>query len=257
MHQPISFSPGGYRYVLHQIRDRGYTFAKMADSQVQAGGPVAILRHDIDFSVEYALQMARLESEEGACATYFFMTTCAYYNLFTDRSREVLAEIVALGHEVGLHWDSRFLPTRPEDCADFFKAQLLLLSSVTGEKVRSCSQHIPTDTPAFDISPFIEFNAYSSRINQRYQYVSDSSMAWRKTTPLDLIAQGVDMQFLSHPIWWMAEGENQADKIRNMTAQAEQALRDNSEEYLVYMQKVLDDRERFDQYFRETQKTFK
>ena len=56
MHQPISFSPGGYRYVLHQIRDRGYTFAKMADSQVQAGGPVAILRHDIDFSVEYALQ---------------------------------------------------------------------------------------------------------------------------------------------------------------------------------------------------------
>jgi hypothetical protein len=82
-------------------------------------------------------------------------------------------------------------------------------------------------------------------------------MAWRKTTPLDLIAQGVDMQFLSHPIWWMAEGENQADKIRNMTAQAERALRDNSEEYLVYMQKVLDDRERFDQYFRDTQKTFK
>lgn len=253
MAKSIVFSRSGYRDLLDEIRQQGYTFVKMADSQLP-GSPMAILRHDIDFSVEYALQMARLEAAAGVHATYFFMTTCAYYNVFTDRSRESLAEITSLGHEVGLHWDSRFLPARTEEHADFFKAQLLMLSSVTGEKVKSCSQHIPTDTPAFDISPFVEFNAYSSRINKRYRYVSDSSMAWRQFTPLDIIAEGVDMQFLSHPIWWMAEGENQAAKIRSMTAQAEQALRDDSEGYLVYMQKVLDDRERFDRYFRETQK---
>ena len=250
----IEFSPSGYRGLIEGIRNHGYDFAPMANA-FACNGRLVILRHDVDFSVEYALKMARLESEAGVRSTYFFMITCEHYNIFSPLNREALIEISALGHEIGLHWDSRFLPEQAGQQADFFRAQVRMLSSITGNAVRSASQHIPTDTPAFDISPFIEINAYSKRINDRYSYVSDSSMVWRQHTPLDLVAEGVNIQFLAHPIWWMADGSTQAEKIRSLVKSLHRQSVDCSEAYLVYMQKVLDNREKYDKYFRESQKS--
>lgn len=128
-----------------------------------------------------------------------------------------------------------------------------MLSSVTGQEVLSASQHIPTDTPIFDISPFVKINAYSKSVNDRYGYVSDSSMSWRQYTPLDFLAKKVSFQFLAHPIWWMADGSTQAEKINFfMTTLCNQKI-ELANSYLLYMNKVLDSRDLYDERFRTVQ----
>jgi len=65
-----------------------------------ASGPVA-LRHDVDHSLDLALEMAWLEAEQGCRATYFVLPDQPYAR--EDRFLEKCLQIQALGHEVGLH----------------------------------------------------------------------------------------------------------------------------------------------------------
>lgn len=247
----IEFSVTGYEDVLKRSTEAGYHVIPMRDA-FTAAAPTMILRHDVDFSIEHALSMARQEHRAGVCSSYYVMVTCDYYNVFSQTSRDALQEIVSLGHEVGLHWDSTFLPADAERHRGFFRAQLEMLSSASGAPVRSASQHIPTDTPPFDIGPYVQINAYSAAVNDRYTYVSDSSMVWRESTPLDLVAAGVDIQFLAHPIWWMADGSTQDEKIRATINGLNDANTSRSENYLDYMKTVLGERAKYDEYFRET-----
>lgn len=248
----ISFSKDGYLRLLKTVMENKYSILPMREAH-RCSDPAMILRHDVDFSIDLALEMARIEHHLGIRSTFFFMTTCDYYNVFSAHGRSALIEINSLGHEVGLHWDSNFLPENKDDQADFFKAQLRMLSSVTGQEVLSASQHIPTDTPIFDISPFVKINAYSKSVNDRYGYVSDSSMSWRQYTPLDFLAKKVSFQFLAHPIWWMADGSTQAEKINFfMTTLCNQKI-ELANSYLLYMNKVLDSRDLYDERFRTVQ----
>lgn len=209
----LPFSTDGYLSIIEAARKAGYTLVPMRDA-FETPAPVMILRHDVDFSPACALEMAKHEKDLGVRATYFFMTTSEYYNVFYSESRATLREIAGMGHEIGLHWDSNFLPEREEARAPFLKAQLALLGNIVGAEIISASQHIPIDTPVFDISPYIKHNAYSPAFIKDFTYVSDSSMAWRAKTPLDLITTGANIQFLAHPVWWMTAPDTREGKLR-------------------------------------------
>lgn len=249
-----NFSPCGYLSLIETIKNHGYECISMADA-FKGKERAIILRHDVDLSVEYALQMARIENEACVSATYFFMVTSEFYNLFNPLNRKMLLEISNLGHEIGLHWDSNFLPSGVEDYADFFRAQILMLSTITGKAVRSASQHIPSDTPSFNIDPFIEINAYSRRVNDIFEYISDSSMVWRQNTPLDLIKRGGCIQFLSHPIWWMSEGFSRKEKIHAFSELLCRQSKNSTKDYLSYLEQHLSNRVRHDEKFRDLQKS--
>jgi len=60
------------------------------------------LRHDIDYSLDAALEMASLEASAGVTSTFFLLHTAPY--MTTDsRAIEKLLQIQDFGHEVGLH----------------------------------------------------------------------------------------------------------------------------------------------------------
>ncbi|MCQ1535089.1 hypothetical protein FTO70_05175 [Methanosarcina sp. KYL-1] len=59
----------------------------------------ALIRHDVDRLPENALETARIESELGIKATYYFRTT---KNVFVP---EIIKEVSNLGHEVGYHYE--------------------------------------------------------------------------------------------------------------------------------------------------------
>ena len=72
------FTLGHYRELLHAARSGGYRFAHF-DEPPRRGD--LLLRHDVDLSLDAAVQMAELEAEEGVSATYFLMTESVFYNL--------------------------------------------------------------------------------------------------------------------------------------------------------------------------------
>jgi hypothetical protein len=97
------------------------------------------LRHDIDHSIDVALEMAYWESSKGIKATYFILDTAQYFS--DPRILEKCYQIQEFGHEVGIHLNSI---TRWFECGDDpysdLKKQLLYFREA-GIKVSGTSAH--------------------------------------------------------------------------------------------------------------------
>lgn len=57
------------------------------------------LRHDVDLKPENSLATARIESQQGLQATYYFRAVPESWN------EQIIKEISALGHEIGYHYE--------------------------------------------------------------------------------------------------------------------------------------------------------
>ena len=63
-----------------------------------------VVRHDIEFSVDRALEMARIEADElGISSTYTVQLRNNTYNALSEKNIKTVREIQKLGHRIGLH----------------------------------------------------------------------------------------------------------------------------------------------------------
>lgn len=102
--------------LLFPLRERRFTYGEYARFLGGLGGREVVLlrefargagdlalRHDVDSRLESALELARLEHEQGLRATYFVLHTAPYWS---DRDLlPRLRRLQELGHEVGFHND--------------------------------------------------------------------------------------------------------------------------------------------------------
>jgi hypothetical protein len=198
-----AFDLDHYRELLEAAKAGGYRFAGF-DLDPRPGD--LILRHDVDLSLEAALEVARLEHAAGATATYFLMTESVFYNLAAKTGRHALEELRALGHAVGLHavypharLDERFDPVvawhNPDP--DYMSA--------------------PIDGAA---------NVMEPRFFSPATYRSDSNQHWRNGCPHEDLARGdFDwLQLLTHPEIWAFPGATMRETMESML-DADRAVR--------------------------------
>jgi hypothetical protein len=91
----LSIKPEFFDYLKH------FGATQTLDVYRNSSGPAIALRHDVDYSLDTALEMAYWEAESGIRATYFLLHTTRYWG--TDRFTEKCAQLLAFGHEIGLH----------------------------------------------------------------------------------------------------------------------------------------------------------
>lgn len=177
--------------------------------------PFVILRHDVDYSPRAALRMATLESEAGWHSTYFLLPNGAYYNLLDPRHAGLPRQLVDLGHEVGLHYDVRFLDTFPRrDWDGLLDAQARLLETLSGQPVVSIAMHQPglqgEDPFALRMD---RLNAYHPRFVRETTYISDSCRAWRDAA-WRILSEGpvpAHLQLCLHPVNWAENDRSRAE----------------------------------------------
>lgn len=199
------FTESAYRALVRQAKSR---YAFLAFREAAAAGAGVLWRHDIDMSVHRALALAKIEQAEGVRATYFVYLHSRFYNALEDAIVERLQGILALGHDIGLHFDSRFVPAGT-DLAAAVDAERRVIESATGSRVTALSFHDP-DAPGVTISEADTIaglvNAYGESLRARFEYGSDSNGYWRFTPLPELIARGGErLQVLTHPEWWVPE----------------------------------------------------
>jgi hypothetical protein len=180
-----AFDLAHYRELVDSARAGGYRFA-FFDHDPEPGD--LFLRHDVDLSLEAAVELAELEADAGARATYFLMPRSVFYNLASADGEDALARLRELGHAVGLHavhpnvdLDGRFDPV--------------------------LAWHNPD--PEFMREPVVGAeNVMGERFFAPDRYRSDSNQQWRSGCPHDELRAGAFewLQLLVHPEIWVYPG---------------------------------------------------
>lgn len=186
------FSLEHYAELVGAAQAGGYRFA-FFDRQPREGD--LLLRHDVDLSLEAAVQMARCEAELGAAATYFLMTESIFYNLDSAVGRATIATLRDLGHRVALHavypnatFDERFDP-------------VLAWHNPDPEYMKA-----PVDGAV---------NVMQAGYFDPATYRSDSNQHWRSGCPHEALAAGELpwLQLLTHPEIWVYDGATMRESM--------------------------------------------
>ncbi len=204
-----AFEYDSYRELLREALHQGkrvVAFRDMPDSD-----PFLLLRHDIDFSIERALVMARIEEALGVTATYFVLLSAPYYNALEARSLRMLREIVSAGHELGLHYEVVSLEGVARDrWQGVVEAQCGALSAVLEVEIGTVAQHKPTRAGVL-WAPRGFQDAYADEFVGRIPYLSDSRMVFDLEQARRVMSSNARVQLLIHPIWWSERPRNRGE----------------------------------------------
>lgn len=171
----------------------------------------AVVRHDVDYRLQNALEIAQIEREiGGVTSTYFLLVTSDFYNVFSASSMNTIEGILECGHEVGLHFDEMRYPDLSGNEAalkDKIIAEAEALSKAVGKKVTKVSMHRPSKymlASNMEIPGMI--NTYSTVFFREFKYLSDSRRVWREPVE-DIIRKCLynKLQILVHPFWYYEE----------------------------------------------------
>jgi hypothetical protein len=184
-----------YRDLLEAAKAGGYRFASFG-GRPQPGD--LFLRHDVDLSLEAAVELGELEAEAGAKATYFLMPQSVFYNLASSEGERTLTRLRELGHAVGLH-------------AVYPRAEL------DARFDRVVAWHNPD--PEFMSAPIAgAVNVMEARYFSPDRYRSDSNQHWRSGCPHDALSRGEFewLQLLTHPEIWVYPGSTMRETMHAM-----------------------------------------
>ena len=208
-----NFSPEGYVELVAELLEKKYEVRGFHDADPNRAH--LILRHDVDFDLTAAVQMAELESANGWSAQYFVLVRSEFYNLYSKHSSTALLRLVELGHGVGLHFDARLYPPPPPEADDLRQGlaeEIDVVELLAKRPIDIFSLHRPQpDLLSRDFSIEGRLNAYAPRFTEQMGYCSDSRGGWHHGHPNDHAAVRAHrgLQLLTHPIWWM-DGDNSA-----------------------------------------------
>ncbi|QMS99203.1 hypothetical protein H1R16_04130 [Marnyiella aurantia] len=154
--------------------------------------------------------MAEIEAELGIKSTYFIQLHSEWYNLLERRSFEGIKQIQSLGHQLGLHFDSRFWNITDESQLDkAIEFDKEILEKYFDTELKAFSFHNNTD---FTLSCRKEkygglLNVYSDYFRGKYAYNADSLGHWRFERMEDRLTEAKELalQLLFHDGMWQEE----------------------------------------------------
>ena len=171
------------------------------------GNHEVFLRHDVDFTLERLLTLAKLEKEYGVISTYYFLVSdVPGYDINDTQFSECINGLRKEGHGVGVHINL----TNGVD-VKHISSEIDLFMRVSGIKPSSFTIHNPTLLDMKSIPEDVEgvINASHPKRFDNCPYSSDSNgipKGFMKNIidneSRDLAIRGC---LLTHPIWWVHE----------------------------------------------------
>ncbi len=209
------FSYNDYRKIIQIIKQTGrqasYQEALRRDSFI-------IMRHDVEYSVERAYRLSKVEESMDFTSSYFFQWTNNSYNILSRRNMDMVKDMHERGHRIGLHFALNGM-TDMEQIKKQILKEMQILSEMFGFEVDTFSIHRPSkDALRENIKlPGIlnayqdEFFTFAEEVSEKtpvkVKYMSDANHIWRYGYPDEetILSHG-KVQILTHPFAWTKEG---------------------------------------------------
>ena len=228
MDRPIvdNYTWESYKNLLRLLEECGYEFATFNDYEEYE--KPCILRHDIDVSLDRALRMAHMEAScpglrSTPRATYFILITGDWYNAFSIRAKQAIEKLLALGHEVGLHFDDMKYEWHDDYdlLAAYVRKEADMLSEICDCEIKTFSTH---KSPKLLLDGRLKVeglaNAYDDIFFKQFKYLSDSAMTWREDAHSVIISgEHSGLQVLTHPIWYSTQYRSKRDQLMHILKQ--------------------------------------
>ena len=227
-----TFTLADYADMVGRFQEQQYQFISFPETKVQleAGQSFVLMRHDIDMSLEAALRMARLEADLGAQSTYFFMLRTDHYNVFSKDGSDAVSQILAWGHNLGLHFDCASYPAglSARDLARACAREVAMLESWFNQRVSVVSYHRP-DAKVLKGDPALSAplpHTYMELFRNRIRYVSDSGGRWANAPPTATVEfdHGLPLHILVHPVWWTEQPTSAYETLLQLVDQKTDSL---------------------------------
>lgn len=199
----MDFTYKWYINLIDLLKKKSYQFTNYIDYKT-INKPV-IFRHDVDNSIEKALQIAKIENGNDIKSTFFVLLSSNFYNIFSKKSNALLREIKSLGHIIGLHFDEKaYEINSKEELEQYVEYERNVLEGVLEIDIDVVSMHRPSK---WILENDIQFenviNSYSKEFLHQFKYLSDSRMHWREDILGIIESQEYDkLHILTHPFWY-------------------------------------------------------
>ena len=195
----MDFSLETYKNIVSLLHEYHYEIAGYKNYK-QFKRP-AILRHDIDFSIEDSYNFSLFEDSLGVKSTYFVLLATGFYNPMLRENRLMLKDMSKRGFTIGLHYDTT---AYDGDMAAAIKKEKIILENILDEPVDLLSFHRPAPAVLENNLTFEGMiNAYSNTFFKEFKYCSDSRFFWRDN-PIDTIKSNKydKLHILTHAFAW-------------------------------------------------------
>ena len=228
------YSMAGYRRLIAAARDAGFQFASFVEGP-SAPGRCLYLRHDVDFSLAAAVELAETNAALGVRGTFFVLLRSEIYNLLSPWSVERIRDLGRLGQEVALHY---LEPpgAQNDDLARRVSEDFETVCREVPTLRRVVSWHNPSERLLSlrgegTVGGLV--NVYSTAFTTESLYLSDSNLRHTGEALEAALADAPTrhVQLLLHPINWVVGGSSVVDVLagawRYVIREREHGMRSN------------------------------
>jgi|TARA_B100000073_G_scaffold35456_1_gene26736 hypothetical protein len=213
-----------------------------------------VLRHDIEFSIDRALMLARIESDElGVKSTYTVQLRNNTYNALSQKNIEAIQEIEKLGHKIGLHQNPP--PMEDDELVDYILKDIETLEHYYDFEVDRFAFHRCGSNPEI-LEKYVEvpnkINCYGKEFFHYFKgprpdkldvhYLADSNHQWKYGHPMhiDYSKYPWRMQLLTHPFSWTENGyENMNNFTRLIRERTDELVNDMNSETTTFPKELM------------------
>ena len=222
------FSFDDYKEIIRIIKSTGrYANYKEALNRDK----FILMRHDVEYSVERAYNLSKVEDSMDFTSTYFFQWTNNSYNILSRKNMDMVKDMHERGHVIGLHYALNGM-TDMEQVRKQIVKEIHILSEMFGFTVDTFSVHRPSKDilreniklPGIINAYQDDFFTFAENVTEdtpvAVKYLSDANHIWRYGYPDEKNVLGYDkVQILTHPFAWTKEGYDNFDNYKTLVTE--------------------------------------
>jgi hypothetical protein len=207
------FSYNEYRNIINLVREHIpiVDFSEVNEKTKK----FCVLRHDIEFSIDRAYKLAKIEKELGITSTYTVQVRNNTYNALSEKNIDLIRKIKDLGHHIGLHQNPPLMEF--EKLGNYIMTDINILEHFYGFEIDRFAFHRPKKEYLKSyITLDNKINCYDKKFFQYFDdrpdeldilYLADSNHEWKYGYPLDFDFTKINkLQLLTHPFSWSVDG---------------------------------------------------
>lgn len=178
----------------------------------EAESPIILLRFDIDYSPQMALEIAKINASLNISGTFFILMDSLLYNLFHKNTQELLKNLHLLKQEIGWHVSFIKGKTTKNSLIDGWE----IFKKAVPHAVPLIAWHNPVKGLLEEANSMVESTGLLKSVNappyisRNIKYLSDSNHrnGFKDLMKILHVNKNPQVQLLLHPFNWVIGGDD-------------------------------------------------